>query len=185
MFLSDGIHVNHTLVKDGWCRWYRKYAPRNRDVERLEKHAREDKKGLWADPQPVPPWEWRKRTPLRPPPCPANTYGQYFDLDFPAGFCLLGFRGTTSLDTMTSLEGFLTRRFCFRFTVGFVLPPAGTFFFGVRFLTVRFVALDCAFFRDFIVPFIPAWAIDRAFWRLSRRFFIAMPLSCQSRKAFR
>jgi endonuclease YncB( thermonuclease family) len=26
----------------------------------LEKAAREAMRGLWADPQPVPPWEWRK-----------------------------------------------------------------------------------------------------------------------------
>ena len=25
--LADGTNVNHTLVKDGWCWWYRKYAP--------------------------------------------------------------------------------------------------------------------------------------------------------------
>ena len=27
VFLLDGTHVNQTLVKDGWCWWYRKYAP--------------------------------------------------------------------------------------------------------------------------------------------------------------
>ena len=25
------------------------------------KNAREAKKGLWADPHPMPPWEWRKQ----------------------------------------------------------------------------------------------------------------------------
>ncbi len=59
--LPDGINVNHRLVKDGWCWWYRKYAPLSTELEQLEKSAREAKKGLWADPQPVPPWEWRKR----------------------------------------------------------------------------------------------------------------------------
>jgi endonuclease YncB( thermonuclease family) len=61
VLLSDGTNANHTLVKDGWCWWYRKYAPGDTVLERLEKEARDAKKGLWADPQPVPPWEWRKR----------------------------------------------------------------------------------------------------------------------------
>ncbi len=30
-------------------------------LEGLEKEARKGRKGLWADPQPLPPREWRKR----------------------------------------------------------------------------------------------------------------------------
>ncbi len=60
VFLPDGTHVNHTLVKDGWCWWYRKYAPGNRRLENLEKDAREAKKGLWVYPAPIPPWVYRK-----------------------------------------------------------------------------------------------------------------------------
>jgi len=61
VLLLDGSNVNHTLVEDGWCWWYRKYAPGDTVLKGLEKEAREGKKGLWADPQPVPPWEWRHR----------------------------------------------------------------------------------------------------------------------------
>ena len=62
VFLPDGTNVNHELVKDGWCWWYRKYAPGNAELEQLESEAREAQRGLWADPHPVPPWEWRKRS---------------------------------------------------------------------------------------------------------------------------
>jgi endonuclease YncB( thermonuclease family) len=56
--LPDTIkNVNHTLLKDGWCWWYRKYAPGDMVLEGLEKAAREGRKGLWADANPVPPWE--------------------------------------------------------------------------------------------------------------------------------
>lgn len=39
VFLLDGTNVNHTLVKDGWCWWYRKYAPTNTVLVKLEKSA--------------------------------------------------------------------------------------------------------------------------------------------------
>ena len=58
VILLDGSNVNHTLVRDGWCWWYRKYTPRDTMLEALEKEARESRKGLWADLHPVPPWEW-------------------------------------------------------------------------------------------------------------------------------
>jgi len=46
-------YLNQELVKQGW--WYRKYVPVNTVLEGLEKDAREAKKGLWTDPQPMPP----------------------------------------------------------------------------------------------------------------------------------
>lgn len=60
VLLSDGTNVNHTMVKQGWCWWYRKYAPEDAVLEELEMAARKERKGLWADPQPVPPWVYRK-----------------------------------------------------------------------------------------------------------------------------
>jgi micrococcal nuclease len=60
VFLPDGTTVNKELVQDGWCWWYRKYAPDNAELEKLEKDARDNKKGLWVDPAPVPPWVYRK-----------------------------------------------------------------------------------------------------------------------------
>ena len=60
VFLRDGTNVNQELVKQGWCWWYRKYAPRDAVLERLEAEARESKKGLWVDHAPIPPWVFRK-----------------------------------------------------------------------------------------------------------------------------
>lgn len=60
VLLSNGTHVNHMLVKDGWCWWYRKYALGDTVLEEFEKEAREARKGLWGDPAPIPPWVYRK-----------------------------------------------------------------------------------------------------------------------------
>ena len=46
VILEDGTNVNHTLVKDDWCWWYRKYAPSDMGLEGLRKAARETKKCL-------------------------------------------------------------------------------------------------------------------------------------------
>jgi len=46
VLLPDGTNVNHTLVRDGWCWWYRTYAAGDTVLEGLEKDAREAKKGL-------------------------------------------------------------------------------------------------------------------------------------------
>jgi micrococcal nuclease len=41
--------------------WFRRYAPGDETLERLEKEARQARHGLWVDQEsPIPPWEWRK-----------------------------------------------------------------------------------------------------------------------------
>jgi len=53
-------NVNEQLVRQGWAWWYRKYAPDNKTLEAAEAEARKAKRGLWADANPVPPWDWRQ-----------------------------------------------------------------------------------------------------------------------------
>ena len=55
--LSDGMNLNQELVKQGWCG---SNAPNNQVLKNLERQARKQKLGLWVDPNPVPPWEFRK-----------------------------------------------------------------------------------------------------------------------------
>jgi len=59
--LPEGINVNLELVRTGWCWWYPESAPENVVLAELQRRARRAGVGLWADPNPVPPWQWRKR----------------------------------------------------------------------------------------------------------------------------
>src|SRR5262249_1719313 len=54
VLLPDGTNVNHELVKQGWCWWYRKYAPGNVVLEELERRARGAGLGLWAESASIP-----------------------------------------------------------------------------------------------------------------------------------
>jgi micrococcal nuclease len=58
--LPGGRSLNHELVKAGLAWWYREYAPDDRQLKALEQEARAAKRGLWRDPNPTPPWEWRR-----------------------------------------------------------------------------------------------------------------------------
>ena len=55
----DGRDVSEEQVRRGLAWVYRAYSL-DPDLIQLEERAREAKIGLWADPKPVPPWEWRK-----------------------------------------------------------------------------------------------------------------------------
>lgn len=55
----DGIDVGEEQVRRGLAWVYRRYSRDARLLE-LEAQAREAGRGLWADPAPVAPWEWRR-----------------------------------------------------------------------------------------------------------------------------
>jgi hypothetical protein len=38
--------------------WYRKYVPFETELADLEEEARQAKRGLWAYPSPIPPWQF-------------------------------------------------------------------------------------------------------------------------------
>jgi micrococcal nuclease len=59
VILPDGRNLNQELVRTGFAWWLRRYAPNDSTLAELEAEARAAKRGLWADPKPVPPWEWR------------------------------------------------------------------------------------------------------------------------------
>jgi micrococcal nuclease len=59
--LPDGRSLNQELVRQGVAWWYQRYAPHDSNLSQLEAEARAAKRGLWSQPNPVPPWEWRGR----------------------------------------------------------------------------------------------------------------------------
>ena len=58
--LPDGRNLNHELVRAGMAWWYKRYAHQDRTLKALEAEARANKRGLWADKSPIPPWDWRR-----------------------------------------------------------------------------------------------------------------------------
>jgi endonuclease YncB( thermonuclease family) len=59
VILPDGAVLNQELVKAGLAWQSRKYG-KSPVLAALEQAARKAKRGLWADPNPVPPWCYRK-----------------------------------------------------------------------------------------------------------------------------
>ncbi len=59
MILLDRHVLNRELIKAGMYWWYRRYAPDDEMLKQLEREARRTKRGLWADPHAVPPWDGR------------------------------------------------------------------------------------------------------------------------------
>ncbi|HEP9428521.1 TPA: thermonuclease family protein [Pseudomonas aeruginosa] len=55
------VNVNNELVRQGMAWAYRRYVT-DPAVIQIEAEARREKRGLWVDPSPVPPWEYRHQS---------------------------------------------------------------------------------------------------------------------------
>lgn len=63
VFVQDKL-VNRELVRAGLAWQYPRYCRRQplcAELAALEKTARRQRRGLWRDPHPVSPWEWKRR----------------------------------------------------------------------------------------------------------------------------
>jgi len=58
--VCDGTNANEAMIKSGLAWVYRKYAKGYGHLYAFEDEAKAAKRGLWADPNPTAPWEWRK-----------------------------------------------------------------------------------------------------------------------------
>lgn len=63
----DGVDANAEQVRRGMAWAFQKYLT-DRSIDDLEKEARSKKVGLWSDPNPIAPWDFRHpKTPAVPP----------------------------------------------------------------------------------------------------------------------
>ena len=56
---ASGENLNKSLVKAGLAWHYKKYST-NTSYAALEQEAKKQRIGLWSEPNPVAPWEWRR-----------------------------------------------------------------------------------------------------------------------------
>ena len=66
--LPNGLDLSQALVQAGYAWHDTRYAPHDKRLAQLQAEARATQRGLWADTNPLPPWEWaqRQRQPASP-----------------------------------------------------------------------------------------------------------------------
>ena len=57
----DERNINLAMVAAGHAWWYRYYARNDHLLEAAEGKARAANLGLWGEPDPIPPWDWRRQ----------------------------------------------------------------------------------------------------------------------------
>lgn len=61
VFTDNPINVNEALIKVGLAWYYSDYDKNHPAWDSLEKQAREKKIGLWSQPNPIAPWNFRRQ----------------------------------------------------------------------------------------------------------------------------
>lgn len=64
ILLPDGRQIAHELVKEGLA-WVQPGGSGDRALKDMEELARVASKGLWSEPNPIPPWKWKATKPAR------------------------------------------------------------------------------------------------------------------------
>jgi micrococcal nuclease len=59
MVKVNDVNINEELLKAGLA-WHSKYYDKNPKWAEYETTAKAQRKGLWSESNPIPPWEWRK-----------------------------------------------------------------------------------------------------------------------------
>ena len=60
VILINGININKELVSNGFAWHFKKYSD-NQEYAELEVKARNTQVGIWSEPNPTAPWDWRKK----------------------------------------------------------------------------------------------------------------------------
>ena len=74
---SGKINLNKELLSAGLAWQFKKYS-RDPELAKLEFQARSKKVGLWSQPNPTPPWEYKRKT---------GSKAKKIDLGMGADFC--------------------------------------------------------------------------------------------------
>ena len=61
LFTEDNKSINEAMICSGAAWWYEYYAPDRPQFKRCQEDAQKNKRGLWAQEDPVAPWDWRRR----------------------------------------------------------------------------------------------------------------------------
>jgi len=63
--ILDGQDINLEQIKSGMAWWYRYYKKQQSQADQIayeeaEDHAKVNRLGLWAEENPIEPWQWRR-----------------------------------------------------------------------------------------------------------------------------